>query len=128
MKRWWILKGIKIAIMVLIFITAMSYVVMMLWNWLMPAVFSLGMITFWQALGILVLAKVLFGFGRGGWGHHSSHHWKRGGSPEWKEKMEEKLKNMSPEDRDKLRAEWRKRCGWKYSQEEEEKKSDSTTI
>ena len=80
MKRWWILKGIKIAIMVLIFITAMSYVVMMLWNWLMPAVFSLGMITFWQALGILVLAKVLFGFGRSGWGHHGGHHWKHGES------------------------------------------------
>lgn len=128
MKRWWILKGIKIAIMVLIFITAMSYVVMMLWNWLMPAVFSLGMITFWQALGILVLAKVLFGFGRSGWGHHGHHHWKHGEASMWKAKMKEKLEGMTPEERDKLRAEWRRRCGWRYSEEEEEKKSDSTTI
>ena len=41
------------------------YVLMRLWNWLMPDLFGLGTITYWQALGILVLAKIIFGFGGG---------------------------------------------------------------
>ena len=44
-------------------------VVMLLWNWLMPAIFGLITISFWQALGILVLCRLLFGsfgFGRRG--------------------------------------------------------------
>ena len=32
-----------------------------LWNWLMPAMFGLQTVTFWQALGLLVLSKILFG-------------------------------------------------------------------
>ncbi len=48
-------------------------VVKLLWNWLMPALFGLGVITFWQAFGIVLLAKILFG----GHGHHSSFHEKR---------------------------------------------------
>ena len=38
-----------------------GYVVMLLWNWLMPAIFGLGIITFWQAVGVVILAKLLFG-------------------------------------------------------------------
>lgn len=38
-----------------------TLVVMLLWNWLMPLLFGLTLITFWQALGLLVLSKVLFG-------------------------------------------------------------------
>jgi hypothetical protein len=38
-----------------------------LWNWIMPAVFGLGVITYWQAFGIIVLAKILFS------GIHSPH-------------------------------------------------------
>ncbi|MEO6169231.1 MAG: hypothetical protein ABIO46_13085, partial [Chitinophagales bacterium] len=77
MKRWWILKGIKMFFLFLLFGAAMSYLVMTLWNWLMPVVFGLGVITFWQALGILLLAKLIFGFGRAGWGHkgHYASHW-----------------------------------------------------
>ena len=47
-----------------------GYVVMLLWNWLMPAIFGLGIITFWQAVGIVILAKLLFG-GFGGSGGKS---------------------------------------------------------
>ncbi|MDR2653483.1 MAG: hypothetical protein LBC68_14455 [Prevotellaceae bacterium] len=35
--------------------------VMLLWNWLMPTIFKLETITFWQALGLLALARILFG-------------------------------------------------------------------
>jgi len=42
-----------------------GWVVMLLWNWLMPSIFGLGTITYWQGFGIFFLAKILFGFGGG---------------------------------------------------------------
>jgi len=41
------------------------YVLMRLWNWLMPDLFGLATLNYWQALGIMVLAKLIFGFGGG---------------------------------------------------------------
>lgn len=107
MRTFWVAKGIKIILLVALAGAIMSYIVMMLWNWLMPALVHASLINFWQALGILVLAKILFGFGRG-WshrGHWGNHHYA------WKEKMEERLKNMTPEERERFRAEWKQRCG-----------------
>lgn len=42
-------------------IAGFGAVVMLLWNWLMPAIFGLITINFWQALGICVLCRILFG-------------------------------------------------------------------
>ena len=53
-----------------------GYVVMLLWNWLMPLLFGLSLINFWQAVGIIILAKLLFG-GFGGHKHKSDRHHKR---------------------------------------------------
>jgi hypothetical protein len=47
------------------FALVFGLVVKILWNWLMPAIFGLGEITFWQAFGIVLLAKLLFGAGHG---------------------------------------------------------------
>ncbi|MEC3964144.1 hypothetical protein [Flagellimonas halotolerans] len=73
-------KVVKIAAMVilgvLIFLLA-NYVLMRLWNWLMPDLFGVGTVTYWQALGIFVLAKLLFGFGGGGKGKGGSSHKKK---------------------------------------------------
>ena len=121
MRTYWIWKGIKFLVLIALFATALTYGVMLLWNWLMPAIFGVGVLSFWEALGILVLAKILFGFGRWGGGHwsHKRHYY-------WKEKMEDRLKNMSPEQRDKFRAEWKQRCGgWKHYSLGEEKKVES---
>jgi len=38
-----------------------GYFVMLLWNWLMPSIFGLTTITFWQAVGIIILARLIFG-------------------------------------------------------------------
>ena len=46
-----------------------GWVIMLLWNWLMPGIFGLGTITYWQGFGIFFLAKILFGFG----GDHSDN-------------------------------------------------------
>src|SRR5256885_16875293 len=36
-------------------------VVMLLWNWLAPTLFGLRLVTFWQAIGLLALCRILFG-------------------------------------------------------------------
>ena len=38
-----------------------SLVIMWLWNWLMPLIFGLRVLTYWQSLGVLALASILFG-------------------------------------------------------------------
>jgi hypothetical protein len=53
--------GIIIAVIVVALFFAFGYIVMYLWNWLMPAIFGLTTITFWQAIGLGLLSKLLFG-------------------------------------------------------------------
>ena len=61
--------GIAAAIGFVLFVLIGGLVVQWLWNWLLPDIFGLRQITFWQALGLLALCRILFGsFGRGG--HH----------------------------------------------------------
>jgi hypothetical protein len=82
-----------------------SFVVMQLWNNLLPGILHVSTITFWQAMGIFILSKILFGFGGKG----------NGGGPPWmrrKRMMEERFKNMSPEDRAQFKEQWQSRCGW----------------
>jgi hypothetical protein len=38
-----------------------GWIIVWLWNWLMPMIFGLPTITFWQGVGIFILAKILFG-------------------------------------------------------------------
>lgn len=80
----------------LLIAAAFSAIVMLLWNWLMPALFELAVINFWQAAGLFILARILFGgFGWGKMmrhpmhGHHANH-------------IREKWEKMTPEQREKL--------------------------
>ena len=68
----------------LAFITLITFAVMLLWNWLMPLIFGLIEINFWQALGILVLSKILFG------SHHHKNRQPRKSKDYWKKRFEEK--------------------------------------
>lgn len=74
---------------------------MSLWNWLAPALFAARAITFWQALGVLVLSKILFG----GFGPRPGHRgpWRRG--------IERRWARMTPEEREKFRQGLRSGCG-----------------
>lgn len=63
-----------------VFALAFGYFVMLLWNWLMPAIFHLGTIGYWQAFGIVILAKLIFGSVGGGAGRHRGR-WHRHGGP-----------------------------------------------
>jgi len=77
----------------MVFITIGGTVVMLLWNWLAPALFGLRLITLWQAIGLLALCRILFG----GFGLGSGH---RSGS---RGRMCERCKPMTPEERERIR-------------------------
>ena len=55
--------------MAVLFAFIFGLLVKILWNWLMPLIFNLPEISYWQAFGLLILAKLLFG----GFGHHKDH-------------------------------------------------------
>ncbi|NYF80919.1 hypothetical protein [Granulicella arctica] len=101
MKSYRIWKVLKMVPVVIIAVGVFGFVTMRLWNWLMPAIFDLKPITFVQALGLLLLGKILFG----GFHRHS------GGRNGWKRHMEERWAQMSPEERERFRAGMRGRRG-----------------
>lgn len=71
----------KIIPVILLALAVFSFLFLSLWNWLMPVIFNLPVINFWQALGLLVLSKIIFsGFGPGK-RHHKI-------SPEMRERFE----------------------------------------
>jgi len=86
-------------------------IVMGLWNAILPAVLGVKVINLWQALGILLLSKILFGGFHGGWrGRH--------GKARWVE-MQQKLASMTPEEKEKFKSEWKNRCAsWKMRGQE----------
>jgi len=101
MKRNWALKIVKFAVFAILFLGVVSFVVMHLWNWLVPPVFGWHVINYWQALGLLVLSKILFGGFRGR--PHRDWKWRRGMMDRWEK--------MTPEEREKFRNSMRGRCG-----------------
>lgn len=91
MKQHGIAKALKFLLCAAVAVTVLSAVVMGLWNWLLPAIFGWNVITFWQALGLLVLSRILFGrFGRPGRRMHGRH------------RMMERWSQMTPEEREQF--------------------------
>lgn len=97
-RRRWIFVVAPLAVAAFIIIG--GEVVMYLWNWLLPSLFGWRLITFWQALGLLVLCRILFG----GWGRHG------GPRSHFRRRMAEKWEHMTPEEREKFRQSMRGRC------------------
>ena len=88
-------KGFKIigfAFLAVAAVSGFSLAVMLLWNAIIPGILGLTIITFWQALGLLVLSRLLFGgFGHGrGRGFCGMHN---------RNAIREKWMNMTPEER-----------------------------
>jgi hypothetical protein len=83
-----------------LFVALFGYIIKWLWNWLLPAVFTgAHLITFWQAIGLLLLCRILFGSWGGG--HKGGRHRRR----------KEQWEAMSPEEREQFRHNMRARCG-----------------
>ena len=99
----------KIVVLVLVGIAALGWVVMALWNWLLPNLFfGVKEIDYVQAMGVLLLSKILFGGFRG----HC------GGPHKW---HQHRLENMTPEEREKFQSGMRGWCGRGKSVEIESK-------
>ena len=108
-RRWIVLAPLAIGGF-LLFITIGGEVVRQLWNWLLPPIFGWRQITFWQALGILALCRILFG----GFGHHGFHR------SSFRRRMAERWEHMTPEERERFRQGMRERCGFGPSTSESE--------
>lgn len=98
--------------LILVLILAKGGLVMLLWNALIPELFQGPQLNYLQALGLMILAKLLVGFGGGfkRFGHHGHH------GPPWR-RGRHFWNHMSVEDREKLREGFRRRCGHKDSKE-----------
>jgi hypothetical protein len=97
MKCW------KIGVLVVLGVAALGWVVMSLWNWLIPSLFDGGkQIGYVQAMGVLLLSKILFGgFRHGGHGRWHQH----------------RLEKMTPEEREKFQTGMRSCCFGKHKHE-----------
>jgi len=98
-KGFWIAK---IAAFGVVAVGVFGWIIMLLWNWLVPALFGGPLVNFWQALGLLLLSKILLWSGGKG-GHHHGGHWR---GYYWKKKWD----GMTPEEREvfktKLKEKW----------------------
>lgn len=97
-------KFLLIPLFVIAFLALAGTIVMLLWNNVLTVVLHVQAINFWQAAGILVLCRILFGGFKG-----------PGGPGRWRGRMFEKWEEMSPEERERFRERW-KNCrrgpGW----------------
>ena len=94
--------GVKIFALVVAAVAAFGFAVMLLWKW--------HPIDFLQAVGLLILCRLLIGGFRGRGGAHLH----------WRARLAERLENMTPEEREKFRAGLRAGCGWHHSVTEKE--------
>src|ERR1700680_3703326 len=93
MRRHWFFLAPAAILGILLVIFIGGEVVLQLWNWLLPTLFGWRQITFWQAIGILALCRIVFG-GFGGHGFHRSN---------FRRRMAERWEHMTPEERERFR-------------------------
>ncbi|MFZ4400389.1 MAG: hypothetical protein ACOYO1_10170 [Bacteroidales bacterium] len=102
-KNFWIKRVIFIPLAIVAGVFIFGSLLMFLWNSILPSVIGVGAITFWQAIGILLISKILFGSFKSGHSHHKSH--------THMYDMHMKWMQMNPDEREKMKAEWKGRCG-----------------
>ena len=107
MRRFCVFRGVKFLLLVALAVALFGLVVMGLWNYLTPALFGWKEISYWQAVALLVLSKILFSGFRGPWGFGMY----------WRQRMLERWERMTPEEREKFRAGMQGRCGHRIAQE-----------
>jgi hypothetical protein len=93
----------------LLFMAIGGVIVQLLWNWLLPSLTGWHRITFWQAIGLLALCRILFG----GLGWRVSH--RSSLRRRMAERMDERCAFMTPEERERFRQRMRERWGFEPS-------------
>jgi hypothetical protein len=103
MRYWYGPRAAKYIVFAVVMFGVFGFGTMLLWNALVPDLFHGPFLTFWQAVGLLVLSHIFFhsfcGRGHGPW---SRHHWNH--------RFEAKLAAMTPEEREKFKEEYYHRC------------------
>ena len=98
----------------------LPYIVMLLWNGILPEIIGIKTITYWQAVGLFILCKLLFGGFKGGGNHHHKKHKmikkhfknccnNNDNKSSMKEALRDKFMNMSDEERENFRQKWKDR-------------------
>lgn len=120
MKRaMWVGKGLIWIVVIIAIAFGVVTGTMYLWNWLVPDLFSGPVINFWQTLGLLVLAKILFGFGgKGG-------HYKRYSQGPWQPYWKTQWNNMTMEERDRFKQKMKEK--WCYKGEKNQTVESGTS-
>ena len=93
-----------------LFIAIGGEIVLQLWNWLLPSILGWRPITFWQALGLLALCRILFG----GFGGHGSRGSRVRGrvADRLADRVDERCQRMTPEERERFRQRMHERFGF----------------
>ena len=95
-----IARGIAIAIAAIIGITIFVFLggklVQWLWNWLLPPLFGFPMVTYWQALGLLALSRILFGSWGGSGGGSGGRRWSKEDKERFRRRVRERWGNGAP--------------------------------
>ncbi len=100
-RRFKPLKVLSFISIFIVFAAAMSWLVMFLWNAILPDLVGVGRLTFWKAAGLLLLSKILFG----GFGSRRRH-WKDSKKKHWRNKW----MGMSDEERQEAKSRWKEHC------------------
>jgi hypothetical protein len=97
-RRKWALIAPMAILGIVLFAFLGGEIVRLLWNGLLPPLFGWRQVTFWQALGLLALCRILFGgFGGRGFGRSNA-----------RRRIAERWERMTPEERERFRQ----RCGF----------------
>ena len=106
MRNWWIFRGIKVLFFLVLGIFIFGIIIMALWNWLIPDIFNGPEITYWQGVGLLLLARILTGGIRPGIMTRHKHNWRH--------KMYNKWSNMTDEQRAAYKERMKNFCKGQY--------------
>ena len=102
MKWKWIFIVPLAILAMLLFAVIGGEIVLHLWNWLLPPLFGWRQITFWQALGLLILCRILLGGSR----------WRGPGRSSFRRRMAERCQPRTPEEREQFRRRVREYFGF----------------
>lgn len=98
-------KFILFPLFAIAFVLVGGYVVMQLWNYILPStIVGVGELSYLKAIGLLILSKILFG------GFKGKSHGKCSGEHDHHTFWKEKIMHMTEEDKEKFKAEWKNRC------------------
>lgn len=105
-KGSWAIRGFFMLLFGAVFIALIGGVVMYLWNAILPRVIGVNPLTYWDALGLLVLCRILFGSFHQGKGKRRGPRKKFARRKAWMEKWS----SMSEEEKAEMKDRWRQKC------------------